>query len=88
MFRSWDRVYVVVKGPELLFYYDQTVYKTTGETFRGEKPLSLTGGSADGAADYDKKIHVFRVRLVRKRGKNIHRGVRDPSVLKAKAMKS
>jgi len=61
--RSWDRVYVVVKGPQLFFYSDQTVYKTTGETFRGEKPLSLTGGSADGAADYDKKIHVFRVSL-------------------------
>ena len=40
-----------MKGPELLFYYDQTVYMTTGQTFRGEKPLSLTGGAADWAAD-------------------------------------
>merc|ERR1711892_637794 len=62
--RSWDRICVVLKGTQVLFYKDQKTYRTRPEeTFRGELPVDLIGGTAEVAADYTKKKHVFRLRL-------------------------
>merc|ERR1711970_723649 len=62
--RSWDRVCVVLKGTQIFFYKDQKSYKTRPEeTFRSELPVDLIGGTAEVAADYTKKKHVFRLRL-------------------------
>ena len=63
-FRSWDRICVVLKGSQVLFYKDQKTYRTRPEeTFRSELPVDLIGGTAEVAADYTKKKHVFRLRL-------------------------
>jgi spectrin beta len=62
--RSWDRICVVLKGSQVLFYKDQKTYRTRPEeTFRSELPVDLIGGTAEVAADYTKKKHVFRLRL-------------------------
>merc|ERR1712106_214643 len=62
--RSWDRICVVLKGTQILFYRDQKTYRTRPEeTFRSELPVDLIGGTAEVAADYTKKKHVFRLRL-------------------------
>merc|ERR1719357_1829622 len=62
--RSWDRICVVLKGNQVLFYKDQKTYRTRPEeTFRSELPVDLIGGTAEVAADYTKKKHVFRLRL-------------------------
>merc|ERR1712106_293078 len=62
--RSWDRICVVLKGTQVLFYKDQKTYRTRPEeTFRSELPVDLIGGTAEVAADYTKKKHVFRLRL-------------------------
>jgi len=62
--RSWDKVYVVLRGNNLLFYKDQKNFKTQREAyFRGENPSDLQGSSAEVAADYTKKKHVFRLKL-------------------------
>merc|ERR1719356_1860043 len=62
--RSWDRICVVLKGSRVLFYKDQKTYRTRPEeTFRSELPVDLIGGTAEVAADYTKKKHVFRLRL-------------------------
>jgi len=65
MCRSWDKVYVVLKGSALLFYKDQKNFKTQPEAFfRGENPVELSGSTAEFAADYTKKKHVFRLKWV------------------------
>merc|ERR1719309_1673475 len=67
--RSWDRVCVVLKGTQILFYKDQKSYKMApDQTFRGEGPVELVEQSgevctAEVASDYHKKKHVFRLRL-------------------------
>merc|ERR1719430_1866368 len=62
--RSWDRICVVLKGTQILFYKDQKTYRTRPEeTFRSELPVDLIGGTAEVAADYTKKKHLFRLRL-------------------------
>ncbi|KAF2899623.1 hypothetical protein ILUMI_06550 [Ignelater luminosus] len=62
--RSWDKVYAVVRGPQLLFYKDAKAAKATPEqTFKGEAALSLHRANASVAQDYKKKKHVFRLKL-------------------------
>merc|ERR1712128_265732 len=62
--RSWDRICVVLKGTQILFYRDQKTYRTRPEeTFRSELPVDLIGGTAEAASDYVKREHVFRLRL-------------------------
>merc|ERR1719153_1331668 len=65
--RSWERICVVLKGTKIIFYKDQKTYRTRPEeTFRGELPVDLVGGTAEVAVDYTekkKKKHVFRLRL-------------------------
>jgi len=62
--RSWDRICVVLKGSQIFFYKDQKTYRTRPEeTFRGEAAVDLINGTAEVAADYTKKKHVFRLRL-------------------------
>jgi spectrin beta len=47
----------------MAFYKDQKSYKTTPETlFHGEPEIDVVGGSAEVAADYTKKKHVFRLK--------------------------
>ncbi|XP_059484523.1 spectrin beta chain isoform X2 [Neocloeon triangulifer] len=63
--RSWDKVFAVLRGPQLLFYKDQKSAKATPDIyFKGEVPLDLSGGSCEIANDYTKKKHVFRVKIV------------------------
>ena len=63
VFRSWEKICVVLKGTQLIFYKDQKTYRTRPEeTFRGELPVDLVGGTAEVAADYKKKPNVFRLR--------------------------
>jgi len=62
-FRSWDKVYLVLKGGALLFYKDQKNFKTQADAyFRGESPVELSGAVVEVAADYTKKKHVFRLK--------------------------
>jgi len=62
-FRSWDKVYVVLRGVQLLFYKDQKAAKSTPDVyFKGEVPMDLRGGSCEVASDYTKKKHVFRIK--------------------------
>ncbi|XP_039294197.1 spectrin beta chain isoform X2 [Nilaparvata lugens] len=62
--RSWDRVWVVIKGGEVASYKDQKSAKATPEVyFKGEAPLDLSGGSAEVATNYTKRKHVFRLKL-------------------------
>ena len=62
--RSWDRICVVLKGSQLFFYKDQKTYRSRPEeTWRGETAVDLINGTAEIAADYTKKKHVFRLRL-------------------------
>jgi len=62
--RSWDKVYVALRGAAILFYKDQKNCKTQPEAyFRGENPVDLAGASAEVASDYTKKKHVFRLKL-------------------------
>uniref|UniRef100_A0A4D5R949 Spectrin beta chain n=1 Tax=Scolopendra viridis TaxID=118503 RepID=A0A4D5R949_SCOVI len=62
--RSWDKIYVVLRGNVLFFYKDQKHYKQEPETYhRNENPIDLTGGSAEVAANYTKKKHVFRLKV-------------------------
>ena len=63
--RSWDRICVVLKGSQLFFYKDQKTYRSKPEeTWRGESAVDLINGTAEIAADYTKKKHVFRLRYV------------------------
>ena len=62
--RSWNKICVVLKATQILFYLDQKTYRTRPEdTFRSELPVDLIGGKAEVAADYTKRKHVFRLRL-------------------------
>merc|ERR1712112_119080 len=62
--RSWDRIYVVMKGGQIYFYKDHKTYKETPNvTFRGETPIDLLNGLAEVAHDYTEKKHVFRLIL-------------------------
>lgn len=61
--RSWDKVFVVLRGSQLAFYKDGKVAKTTpDQTFKGEGPLSLHKAEVSIASDYKKKKHVFRLK--------------------------
>lgn len=63
--RSWDKVYMVVRGQTLVTYKDQKSYKSSIEqTHKGESPLDLNGATVIVASDYTKKKHVFRVKCV------------------------
>jgi len=62
--RSWDKVYVVLRDNQLLFYKDQKNFKLQPEAFfRGESPADLRAATAQIASDYTKKKHVFRLKL-------------------------
>merc|ERR1719402_409127 len=62
--RSWNRVYVVLQGTQILFYENQNTYKMApDQTFNGEGPEELVEASGEVALDYTKRLHVFRLRL-------------------------
>merc|ERR1719340_517750 len=62
--RSWEKLCVVLKGSQIMFYKDQKTYRGKPEdTFRGELPVDLANAEATVAADYTKKKHVFRLKL-------------------------
>ncbi|XP_069698706.1 spectrin beta chain isoform X3 [Periplaneta americana] len=62
--RSWDKLYVVLRGSLLMFYKDQKSYKAAPDSyFKSENPVDLRGGSTKVADDYTKKKHVFRIKL-------------------------
>ena len=64
LFRSWDKVCVVLKGTEIGFYKDVKSYRTSPEaTYRGEVPIDIVGATAEIASDYKKKQNVFRLKL-------------------------
>ncbi|XP_017792115.1 PREDICTED: spectrin beta chain-like [Habropoda laboriosa] len=61
--RSWNKVYMVVRGQSLFVYTDQKSYKATpDQPYKGESPLDLRGATITVANDYTKKKHVFRVK--------------------------
>ncbi|KAK0158327.1 hypothetical protein PV328_009343 [Microctonus aethiopoides] len=61
--RSWDKLYMVVRGQNLVAYKDQKSYKSAvDQTYKGEPSLDLRGASISVANDYTKKKHVFRVK--------------------------
>ncbi|XP_018305239.1 spectrin beta chain [Mycetomoellerius zeteki] len=61
--RSWDKVYMVVRGQSLFVYKDQKSYKASpDQSYKGEAPLDLRGATITVASDYTKKKHVFRVK--------------------------
>lgn len=63
-FRSWDKLYVVLKKGQLFAYKDQKHAKTDPSTFyRGEAPLVLKEITVEVASNYTKKKHVFRLKL-------------------------
>lgn len=63
--RSWDKVYMVVRGQNLCVYKDQKSYKASpDQSYKGEAPLDLRGATITVASDYTKKKHVFRVKSV------------------------
>ena len=63
--RSWDKICVVLRGSQILFYKDSKTFKSKPEdTFKGEAPVDLVGGTAEVATDYTKKKHVFRLKYV------------------------
>ncbi|KAK6634026.1 hypothetical protein RUM44_004633 [Polyplax serrata] len=61
--RSWDKVYVVMKGPQLSFYKDMKSYKAAPDVYlKNEQRLDLKNGVIEVALDYTKKKHVFRLK--------------------------
>ena len=61
-FRSWDKVYTVLRGHLLLAYKDQKTSKSAPENyFKNEPPVDLRNGRCTPASDYTKKKHVFRL---------------------------
>ncbi|XP_011882724.1 PREDICTED: spectrin beta chain isoform X2 [Vollenhovia emeryi] len=61
--RSWDKVYMVIRGQSLCVYKDQKSYKASpDQPYKGEAPLDLRGATITVASDYTKKKHVFRVK--------------------------
>ena len=64
LFRSWDKVCVVLRGTQIGFYKDAKAYKSAPDaTYRGELPIDLVGATAEIASDYTKKKNVFRLKL-------------------------
>merc|ERR1719245_272779 len=62
--RSWEKLCVVLKGTQIVFYKDQKTYRSKpGDTFKGETPVDLINCTAEVATDYTKKKYVFRLRL-------------------------
>merc|ERR1712130_223606 len=62
--RSWEKLCVVLKGSQIIFYKDQKTYRShPGDTFKGETPVDLINCTAEVATDYTKKKYVFRLRL-------------------------
>ncbi|XP_069978274.1 spectrin beta chain isoform X14 [Penaeus vannamei] len=63
--RSWDKVFVVLRGNMIFFYKDRKSYQAAPEVFfRAEAPVDVSGGTASVADDYTKKKHVMRLKLV------------------------
>ena len=63
VYRSWDKVYVVMKGPQLSFYKDAKSYKAAPDVcLKNEQRLDLKNGFIEVALDYTKKKHVFRLK--------------------------
>ncbi|KAK0133782.1 Spectrin beta chain, non-erythrocytic 1 [Merluccius polli] len=61
--RSWNNLYCVLKPGQLFAYKDA---KSFGHsvTFHGEDPLALAGAGWEALANYKKKKHVFKLRLL------------------------
>jgi spectrin beta len=52
-----------LKGSQIYFYKDQKTYRShPEETFKSEPAVDLLNSTAEVAADYTKKKHVFRLR--------------------------
>ncbi|KAG0730064.1 Spectrin beta chain [Chionoecetes opilio] len=63
--RSWDKVFLVLRGNTLYCYKDRKSYQAAPEVyFRAEIPIDVSGGQASVADDYTKKKHVLRMRLI------------------------
>nr|XP_045601233.1 spectrin beta chain-like isoform X2 [Procambarus clarkii] len=63
--RSWDKVFLVLRGNMLMFYKDRKSYQAAPEVFfRAEAPCDVSGGQASIADDYTKKKHVLRLKLI------------------------
>lgn len=63
IFRSWDKVFVVLRGNMIFFYKDRKSYQAAPEVFfRAEAPVDVSGGTASVADDYTKKKHVMRLK--------------------------
>ncbi|XP_075723579.1 spectrin beta chain isoform X2 [Rhipicephalus microplus] len=62
--RSWEKLYLVIRGTTLAAYKDQKHYRQEPEShYRGEAPVDLRTATAERATDYTKKKHVFRLKL-------------------------
>ncbi|KAH7942500.1 hypothetical protein HPB49_024654 [Dermacentor silvarum] len=62
--RSWEKLYLVIRGATLAAYKDQKHYRQEPEShYRGEGPVDLRTATAERATDYTKKKHVFRLKL-------------------------
>lgn len=59
--RSWDKVYVVLKGNNEIICYKDSKQQ---QTHKGEPPMQLRAATASVASDYKKKKHVFRLKYV------------------------
>ncbi|XP_077522409.1 spectrin beta chain isoform X2 [Amblyomma americanum] len=62
--RSWEKLYLVIRGTTLAAYKDQKHYRQEPEShYRNELPVDLRTATAERATDYTKKKHVFRLKL-------------------------
>uniref|UniRef100_A0A1I8GU15 Spectrin beta chain n=1 Tax=Macrostomum lignano TaxID=282301 RepID=A0A1I8GU15_9PLAT len=62
--RSWQQLHVILDSGQLRFYKDQRIARDRPEdTFHREAPLDLSGASCAPAADYTKRLFVFRLKL-------------------------
>ncbi|KAK7078543.1 Spectrin beta chain, non-erythrocytic 1 [Halocaridina rubra] len=62
--RSWDKLFLVLRGSMLFFYKDRKSYQAAPEVyFRAEPPIDVSGGQATVADDYTKKKHVMRLNI-------------------------
>ncbi|KAI1288342.1 Spectrin beta chain [Halotydeus destructor] len=62
--RSWEKVYLVLRGGQLFAYKDQKHFKDTPDrTHRAELPVELRGSAVAVPSDYTKKKNVFRLKL-------------------------
>ncbi|PAA46340.1 hypothetical protein BOX15_Mlig013263g8 [Macrostomum lignano] len=62
--RSWQQIYVVLEAGHLRFYKDQRYAKERPQdTYHHEAPLDLNGASSAPAPDYNKRPHVFRLKM-------------------------